>query len=95
MNMTTTKALEYPLVALTLTEEDCDYTMAPVLQGGLHKAGICRNIPRSVLYGSLDYQRLGMDHLYITMGLKQIQVLLDNIWKDTITGKLSRILLEC
>ena len=69
MNMTTTKALEYPLVALTLTEEGCDYIMVLVLQGGLPKAGICRNIPRTVLYGSLDHHELGIHNMYTIMGL--------------------------
>ena len=94
MNMTIMKTLEYPLVALTLTEKECDYIMAPVLAGGLPRAGICRNIPRSVLYGSLEHQGLGMHNLYNTMGLQQIQVLLDNTWKNTITGKLIRTSLE-
>ena len=94
MNMTIMKTLEYPLVALTLTEAECDFIMAPVLAGGLPRAGICRNIPRSVLYGSLDHQGLGMHNLYTTMGLQQIQVLLDNKWKDTVTGQLIRTSLE-
>ena len=94
MNMTIMKTLEYPLVALTLTEKECDHIMAPVLAGALPRAGICRNIPRAVLYGNPEYQGLGVHNLYTTMGLHQLQALLDNIWKDTITGRLMRVSLE-
>ena len=38
-------------MALTLMESECDYIMAPVLAGGLPRAEICCNIPRSVLAG--------------------------------------------
>ena len=94
MNMTIIKTLEYPLVALTLTEEECDFIVALVLAGGLLRAGICINIPRSVLYGSLDHQGMGMHNLYTTMGLQQIQVLLDNTWNDMVIGQLFRTSLE-
>ena len=94
MNMKIMKILEYPLVTLTLTEVECDFIMTPILTGGLPRAGICYNIPRLVLYGSLDHQGLGMNNLYTTMRLQQIQVLLYNKWKNIATGQLIWISLE-
>ena len=69
MNMTIMKTLEYPLVALTLTEKECDHIMAPILDGALPKAGICRNIPRAVLYGDPEHQGLGVHNIYTTMDI--------------------------
>ena len=45
LNLTVIKKLEYPLLALTLTEEELNYIIAPVLLSGLPRAGICRNTP--------------------------------------------------
>ena len=56
--MTVMKTLKYPLVALTLTEEECNYIMAPIVKGGLPRAGIYRNIPWEVIYGDIEYQCL-------------------------------------
>ena len=94
LNSTILKKLEYPLVALTLSKAQCDYVMAPALERGLPRAGICRNMPRAVIYGDLDHQGMGLHNLYTTMGLHQVQALLTNIWRDNITGKLLRISLE-
>ena len=52
LTLTVMKKLEYPLLALTLTKEECNYIMAPVLLSGLPRAGICRNIPRALIYGN-------------------------------------------
>ena len=69
MNICVMKTLEYPLVALTLTEEECNYIMASILEGGLPRSGICRNIPRVFLYGDKEHQSLGMHNLHTTMRL--------------------------
>ena len=91
MRLTIMKKLEYPLPALTLSEEDCEYIMAPILTTGLPKAGICKSLPRSLLYGNIEHQGLGLDNLYVTMGMSQLVLLLDHTWKKSITGKLMRI----
>lgn len=44
LQMTVLKTLEYPLVALTLTEDECTHIMAPILERGLPAAGICRTM---------------------------------------------------
>ena len=92
--MTIMKRLEYPLIALTLTEKECDHIMALILDGALPRAVICGNIPRAMLHGDPKYQGLGVHNLYTTMGIYQLQAILENIWKDTITDRLMRVPIE-
>ena len=66
LTMTSMKRLEYPLLALTLTELECNYIMAPALNAGLPKADICRTNPRALVYGCKDYQSLGLHNLHTT-----------------------------
>ena len=94
LTLTILEKLEYPLLALTLTEGECDFIMAPILQSGLPRAGLCRNIPRALLYGRKEHQGLGLNTLYTTMGIKQIQVLLDNVCENIVTGDLIRVSME-
>lgn len=63
---------DYPLLALTLTEDDCDHIMKPVLKRGLPKVGICRNVLRDVVYGDIAHQGMGLHNLYTTMGIQKI-----------------------
>ena len=69
LTLTVMKKLEYPLIALTLTEKDCIYIMAPILESGLPKAGICRNTPRALIYGNKKHQGFGLHKLHTTMGI--------------------------
>ena len=88
------KKNEYPLIALTLAEKECNHIMAPILESGLPKSGICRNTPRALIYGHKKHQGFVLHKLHTTMGINQIQELLDNVWKKTITGDLIRVSLE-
>ena len=81
-------------MTLPLTEKECHFITALVLLEGLSRAGICQNMPRAVLYGAFSHQGIGLRNLYTIMGLQQLQALLDNLWKNIITGKLLRISLE-
>ena len=74
------KKLEYPLVALTLTEKECQYIMAPALAGGLNRAKICSKIKQAVVYGNIELQGMGLHKLHTTLGIRQIQALLDHSW---------------
>ena len=83
--------LEYPLLALTLTEDECDYIMSPILQYRLPRAVLCRNITRALLYGRKEHQGLGLNNLHTIMVITQVQVLLDNVWENTVPGDLFRV----
>ena len=88
------KTIEYPLLALTLTEAECTHIMAPVLMGGLPNIGVCKTMPRSLVYAPLKYQGLDIHNLYTTQGLSHIKGLLNHIWQGTTTGKLLQTSLE-
>ena len=68
--------------------------MAPALAAGLPKSRVCRNIPRALLFGSKEYQGIGLHKLYTTMGINHIQALLDQTWSNSITGQLMQVSLE-
>lgn len=86
LNSTILRKLEYLLVALTLSKYQCDYIMALALDVGLPRAEICKNMPRTVLYGDLYHQGMGLHNLYTPMGLQHVQALLTNIYRDNKTG---------
>ena len=94
LNTTVMKSLEYPLLATTLSIEECTHIMAPILSAGLPNAGMCRNMARSLVYGPSKYQGLDIHNLYTTQGITHLAALVNNIWRDTETGKLMIISLE-
>jgi hypothetical protein len=94
LHTTVMKTLEYPLLALTLTEVECNGIMAPVLSGGLPQIGICQSMARALVYAPTKYQGLGINKLYTTQGLGRVRALINHIWRDTDTGKLLRTSLE-
>ena len=88
------KTLEYPLLALTLTESECNSIVAPILSGGLPRMGMTRSMARTLVYAPLKYQGIGINKLYTTQGLLHINALVNHIWRESETGKLLRISLE-
>jgi hypothetical protein len=49
------KTLLYAAPALTITNGEANYIMAPILMRGLNALGIQRNLPRAVVYAPLKY----------------------------------------
>ena len=89
------KSLEYPLLALNLSDKDCKSIMTPVLEASLTKSHVCRNFPRAVVYGPASEKGLGMKNLYTTKGLTQISAIIQHINDlDSITGTLLRAGIE-
>jgi hypothetical protein len=83
------KTLEYPLLALTLTERDCTHIMAPILMGELLACGICHDFPCNIVYAPTKFMGLDLHNLYITMGtLRIINLLSSEGQMDSITGGL-------
>ena len=94
LHSTIMKTLEYPLLAVTLKEAECNSIMAPILTGGLPKIGISRSMARSLVYAPLKYQGLDLHNLYTTQGLVHLRGLMNHIWQGTETGKLLLTSLE-
>ena len=59
MDTTIMKSLEYPLIALTLTEQQCNTIMALILPVALPSSHVCCTYPRRVVYGPKDMLGLG------------------------------------
>jgi hypothetical protein len=85
---TVMKTIEFPLIALTLTERQCIHIMDPILMSGLPACGICCYFPRDVIYAPTKFQGVGLKNIYITMGLKQIALVSSAGQSASITGRL-------
>ena len=94
LTKTVLKKLEYPLVALNLTEKECRHIMAPALAAGLSRSGVCQKISRCVLYGNVELQGMGLHNIFTTMGIVQIQAIVEHTWGDSLSGKLIQTSLE-
>ena len=79
-NTTVMKTLEYPLLALTLTQEEYNSVMAPVISGGLSNMGICKAMARSLVYGPVKNQGLGINKLFTTHGILHVKELINHMW---------------
>ena len=66
LKTTIMKTLEYPLPALSLSRQQCDKIMAPILKAVLPKAGYNRHFSRKLLYGPLSHFGAGVRNLYTT-----------------------------
>lgn len=89
------KSLEYPLLALTLTEKECSHIMAPVLDACLSKSHVCRKYPRALTYGPVEEMGLGFHSLYTLQGVAQLSALIQYLPQTSeITGHLLRSNIE-
>ncbi len=88
------KSLEYPLPALTLSEQDCTSIMWPLLRNFLPKAGVNRTMKRDVVYGPLESQGLNLRNIYLSQGISHISDIIEHVWKGTITGHFITMSLE-
>jgi hypothetical protein len=56
--------------------------------------GINRNTSRSVMFGTIKYGGLGLDHLAAVQGFSQLQYLIGSLRTQDTTGDLYQIILE-
>lgn len=85
------KTIEYLLLATSLTQQQMETVMKPILGIGLPKSGICRNIARDVVYSTTTYQGIGLRNPFITQGLQKLMMLLNESSEVT---NVSNILLK-
>jgi hypothetical protein len=88
------KKLEYPLVALTLTEAQCKSIERPLLQQLLKSLGMSKSFPRVVINGPTDSQGLGRRSIYYVMGEIQTSTLLRHFSEDSLTGSMMQASLQ-
>ena len=91
MNTTIMRSIMYPLPATTMTEEQCEKIMGPMLKAGLSSAGVVRTLPRALVYGPKYYQGLGIPCLYTQQEVDHIERILKFCQaKSNLTGQLIR-----
>ena len=82
------KSIEYPLPALTLSEDECVQIMWPLLRSYLPKSGLNRHFPRDILYGQVDKHGIGLKNIYLTQGISHVIDIIHHLWHNSLTGNL-------
>jgi hypothetical protein len=80
--------LQYPLEILSLTQEQWQHILAPIMLTNLPKAGFMRHFPRAIIFGPSSEMGLGLMHPFHLQFLRQIVLVLDKIITPSITGEL-------
>lgn len=96
MNTTIAKHIEYPLQALTLSQKDaltlsqkeCKYILAPDTKVGLRKAGIPTSTPTIMRHAPVGDFGFGILDPYTLQCCSWIQSIVDHIWTSSPTGSL-------
>jgi len=91
------KKLHYPLLAMSFTEAECTHIMSPFLDSILSALGLCRKLPRAIVYGPTGFQGMGLPNLYTVQGLKQVEFILsqpNTVSRHMLVTSIELILLE-
>ena len=75
LHTTVLRSLAYPLVATTLSEEQCRDIISPVLMQSLPKCGMNRHYPHKVAYAPISFQGIGLPSVFTTQGLDHMKAL--------------------
>ena len=94
MLMSVSKKLEYPLVALTLTEKECKSIERPLLEQLAKSCGYSKSFPHLVIHGPIEFQGMGRKRIYYVMGEIHLEALLRHYHEKSITGSLLQAALE-
>lgn len=82
------RIIEYPMAAITLTEQQWSKIMAPITIHVLPKSGLAMRFLHTVLYTPLKFQGRGLLHPYINNYVQQIHTLLYQTNRSTLMGDL-------
>jgi len=68
--------LEYPLMATTFTQKECQTIMSPILMAGLPATGLTRTFPRAMVHGPWQWGGLIIPNLHTKQTTKHLHMLL-------------------
>ena len=88
-------AIQYPLGASLLKEQQCEHIQSPELTTVLQKCGIVSKISRDIVHGPSRYGGLNFTKIYTEAGCQKIRLILGHIRKGDKTGDIIRIELGC
>ena len=74
--------------AISLTKDQWDYIMAPILRAILPRSGIVRTFPRDVLYGPDQFSGMGLMHPFYTQYFRHLDLALKETIRPSITSNL-------
>jgi hypothetical protein len=88
------RTLSYPLPAVTLTKQEWEAILSPLLRCVLPRLGICRNFPRALVHAPSKFFGLDFKHLYTVQEITRLQGIIIHTANGTITGRLYRASFE-
>ena len=80
--------------AISLTKSQWDYIMAPILQTVLPRSGFVRTFPRDILYAPSSFSGMIIMHPFYHQHLKQLNLVLKESLRPSITSDLLVATLE-
>jgi hypothetical protein len=83
LTATIMRTLEYPLVATTLTRDQCKEILKPILKTALPLCRIQRRLPRALVHGSFRTRGLNIPDLYWTQLIQHIHSIQRHMHRDT------------
>ena len=94
LNTTIAKRIEYPLQALTLSQKECRYILAPVTKVGLPKVGIPTSTPTAMRHAPVEDFGFGILDPYTLQCCSWVQLIVNYIWTNSPTGSLLAVAAE-
>ena len=88
------KSLDYCLPATFFSKKELYKIHSAALNRGLSATGIVRTLDRSICYGPLQFQGLGIHDPYVQQGIEHIKMILRHGHTDDIPGKLLTFTIE-
>mmetsp|Transcript_17146 Transcript_17146/g.32463 ORF Transcript_17146/g.32463 Transcript_17146/m.32463 type:complete len:289 (+) Transcript_17146:2026-2892(+) len=78
--------LTWPLTCMSITQQQGKHLFRPILSAALPKMGIVSTLGYDYIHGSSHFQGLGFPELYHSTYSKQLEIIINHIWKSTQTG---------
>ncbi len=94
LHSTILRTLTYPTPALRLSRIQWDAILAPLLRYCLPVLGVCRNFSRSLVFSTLDYMGLNIQHLHTLQEIARLKDIVLHTFNHTLTGRLYQASIE-
>jgi exonuclease III len=78
--------LAWPLTCMSITQKQGKQLLRPIVAAALPKMGIVSTLGYDYVHGSSEFQGLGIPELYHSTYSKQLEIVIDHLWKNTQTG---------
>jgi hypothetical protein len=71
---------------MSITKDEGKRILRPIIKSAYPKLGVVSTLGYDFIHGSSTFQGLGIPELFHLTYAKQIETLIDNLWKDSQTG---------